>query len=847
MVQPNLNKKRSISSLQRSLRAKIHLSAIALSVERFARAFWQSIIVLMLSFSLLIWQAHTLFSYRISLGLYLVLFLVFAFYFWQGMRRFAFANQNEAITRLDENATGNPVASLTDQQFIGSDDVGSQELWRLHKHRMAIEAGNTDVQAPHIRLAKRDPWALRLIVLLFFTSAILFGRANTEQSLLETFQDLASGTTQTVASFEAWADPPGYTGFPSIYLNTLKDGPALEIPEGSQLILRSYGGAELEIVSDIATLDVDETKFTEEANFKITQSGTLILKKGFRTVAQWDFVMIPDMPPSVALTDEISRTIQGSLQIPYEANDDYGVTGGKVEIKLDIDSLDRRFGLVPEPENFDPITFDLPIPFNTDGTDFEETVIEDLAKHPWAGLPVVINLNVVDAAGNKAAIEPVYMAMPGKRFFDTLAAAIAEQRRDVLWNRTNIDRVDMILRTLTYLPEVGFPNQRAYLLVRAAIRRVGYNQVRPIDDILQNDVAEMLWRAALLIEDGDLSDAAARLKRAQERLSEAMKNGATKDEIAELMDELRKATDDYLRQLAENAKPQEQQAGNENAQQISPDMLQEMMDQIQELMEQGRMDEAQALMDQLQQLLENMQVTNNGSKSGNQNKNSTEGLQDTLREQQDLADENFQQMQEEFNRNQEGGENQGQNPQGQQKGQNKGSAQGGPQSGNNQSDLADRQEALRGMMQKQLGELGPDDSQAGQAGREALREAERQMGEARDHLEKGRGSEALDNQADAVESLRQGMRQLNEANRQASRGQNRDGLQDSETAGPNAQDPLGRSTSKAGALQTNEKLLQSGDQLRRSKEILEEIRRRSGERSRPQLELDYLDRLLDRF
>ncbi|MEK6205747.1 MAG: DUF4175 domain-containing protein, partial [Amylibacter sp.] len=345
------------------------MSAIALSIERFAGAFWQSIIVLMLSFSLLIWQVHTLFSYRISLGLYLGLFFVFAFHFWQGMRRFAFANQNEAIMRLDENATGNPVSSLTDQQFIGLDDEGSQELWRLHQHCMALEAGNTEVQAPHIRLAKRDPWGFRLIALLFFTSAVLFGRASTEQSLLETFQDLASGTTQTVASFEAWADPPGYTGFPSIYLNMLKDGPALEIPEGSQLILRSYGGSELEIVSDIATLEEGKTKFTEEANFKITKSGTLKLKKGFRTVAKWDFVMIPDIPPSVALTDEISRTIQGSLQIPYAANDDYGVIGGKVEIKLDIDNLDRRYGLAPEPESFDPITFDLPIPFNTDGTD----------------------------------------------------------------------------------------------------------------------------------------------------------------------------------------------------------------------------------------------------------------------------------------------------------------------------------------------------------------------------------------------------------------------------------------------------------------------------------------------
>jgi hypothetical protein len=228
-------------------------------------------------------------------------------------------------------------------------------------------------------------------------------------------------------------------------------------------------------------------------------------------------------------------------------------------------------------------------------------------------------------------------------------------------------------------------------------------------------------------------------------------------------------------------------------------------------------------------------------------------MQDTLREQQDLADENFQEMQEEFNRNQdaqnqEGQNQEGQQQQGQQEGQQQqGQNEGGEQQSGSGSDLAERQEALRELMQEQMDGLAPDDSEAGQAAREALREAERQMGQARDNLEQGRGVEALDNQADAVEALRQGMQRLNEANQQAGGGQRREGQENGETAGPDGQDPLGRSTARRGAAQSNQKLLQSDEQLRRSKEILEEIRRRSGERSRPQLELEYLNRLLDRF
>lgn len=80
----------------------------------------------------------------------------------------------------------------------------------------------------------------------------------------------------------------------------------------------------------------------------------------------------------------------------------------------------------------------------------------------------------------------------------------------------------MILKAVTHRPEDIFQNDKAYLMIRTAIRRLDYNAAAPLSDEVRDEVAELLWKAALLIEDGDLSDAAERLKRAQERLSEAM-------------------------------------------------------------------------------------------------------------------------------------------------------------------------------------------------------------------------------------------------------------------------------------------------------------------------------------
>ena len=161
--------------------------------------------------------------------------------------------------------------------------------------------------------------------------------------------------------------------------------------------------------------------------------------------------------------------------------------------------------------------------------------------------------------------------------------------------------------------------------------------------------------------------------------------------------------------------------------------------------------------------------------------------------------------------------------------------------------LADRQRALREMLERQQGEFGQNGVDGGEEFADSLGEAQRQMEEAERNLEQGNSSEALDKQADAMEALREGMRQLGEAQRQAqSQQQGQQGTQPGQRQGEQ-RDPLGRPLSQGGNVETNERLVPTEDQYRRSREVMDEIRRRSGDRSRPTIELDYLRRLLDRF
>jgi hypothetical protein len=106
-------------------------------------------------------------------------------------------------------------------------------------------------------------------------------------------------------------------------------------------------------------------------------------------------------------------------------------------------------------------------------------------------------------------------------------------------------------------------------------------------------------------------------------------------------------------------------------------------------------------------------------------------------------------------------------------------------------------------------------------------------------------AEAIDNQAEAMDALREGMRNMGEAMAEQ---QNPGGQGDAfGEAGEQQSDPLGRTPGQGRQAGTQDDLLQGEDVYRRARELLDEIRRRSGEGARPDVELDYLKRLLERF
>jgi hypothetical protein len=124
------------------------------------------------------------------------------------------------------------------------------------------------------------------------------------------------------------------------------------------------------------------------------------------------------------------------------------------------------------------------------------------------------------------------------------------------------------------------------------------------------------------------------------------------------------------------------------------------------------------------------------------------------------------------------------------------------------------------------------------------------MRDARDALGNDQPGQAVPSQTRSLDQLQQGMQSaLDQFMEMFAPGEGQGEGQVGARPNGNQRDPLGRESQGPGQGQVNREGVQIPDhmELRRTREIVDELRRRRGERSRPTIELDYLDRLLDQF
>ncbi|KQT85839.1 TIGR02302 family protein [Aurantimonas sp. Leaf443] len=771
----------------------------------------------------------------------------------------------EARSRLDHQ----PLRAQSDRQ--SGEDPFAAALWREHQRRMADRLSDLRGGAPDTRSERLDPLALRAVVALLLVTAFAFSYGPGGGRVSDAFA-VPPGLEIARARVDAWVTPPGYTGRPPIFL-TDATGPAsgpIAVPEGSVLSVRlsDRSGAELAFTPEgaakgeaVAPVAKDEAPAATpdgaaavpvsapatgpvEYEYRVMVSGTARLASGFSALGDWTFAVTPDEDPAIGFKDEPSTARNGALQLTYRVTDDYGVRQAKGEIA--VSGADR-----PAPGArplFAAPDLKLSLPRRTKGT-AEGRTSADLTESPYAGATVDLTLVATDDAGQTGRSATKTMVLPERRFTNPLARAVIEQRRILALDANTVPRVVSMLDAVTLRGEEFIETPSDYLALRAARTRIA---TAANDDALRSSV-DFLWEIALGIEDGNLSLAEKRLRDARENLSEALENGASSEEIDKLMAELREAMQDYMQAMAEAMRNQPPgQQPPQNAQEIRPQDLDKMLDRIEDLAKSGSKDAAQQLLSELQQMMDSMQAMRPGQQRQQQAGESPMQEQmnkmgELLQKQQQLMDRTFDLGRQRYRQDEGGAPQEGQ--------------EGQPQQGEGGQPMTEEQlqQALKDLQQQQ-GQLQKD-LEAMQKGMEGmgmkpgqgLGEAKDAMGQAEGALGQGEDGQAVDQQGRAMQALRRGARDMMQQMQQAmQQGQGQPGQQPGGQPGQgfggqqqqSGRDPLGRPRQTQGPDFGQDVGVPDEIDAQRARAILDAIRERLGDALSPQMERDYLERLL---
>ncbi len=756
----------------------------------------------------------------------------------------------EGLRRLDRESLlpHRPATAIADRMAPEASDPFATALWRAHLERALRAARALKAGKPAPFLAARDPYAVRGLVLILVVAAFFAAGGDRTKRLTAAF-DWRGVVGVSNYRIDAWVAPPPYTGRPPLILPGLRPGEPSQVrasgpvtvPAGSTLVVRATGqsGLDIAIRGGLAEAKADTRpqapKGTEERQFTITAAGTASVK-GVGDDVSWSFNAIPDKPPVIALAKEPEPQLRGSLLLQYKVEDDYGV----VDAQATFERKDASAGVDAKPARplFEAPNFPLVLPQARTRAGAGQTT-KDLSEHPWAGVDVAMTLVARDEASNEGRSTPHEMRLPERPFSKPLPRALIEQRRNLALDANGKDRVLAALDALTIAPERFIPETNIYL----GLRSIYWQLSRADTDDGLRSVVERLWSMAVFLEDGNVSEMEKALRAAQDALREALERGASDEEIKKLMDELRAALDKFMQALAEEMRKNPQMArplDPNSMRALRSQDLRAMLDRMERLARSGARDAAKELLSQLQQMLENLQMARPGGEMGDgddEMQQALDELGDMIRKQQQLRDKTFRQGQDQ-RRQQRGGQQRQPGDRNQQMGNLR----------QDQQALRDRLNKLleqlkhRGMGQQgqqgQQGEQG-DMGQLGQAG-EAMGNAEGQLGD-------GDADGAVDSQGRALEALRkgaQGMAQSMQQQMGQGPGPGMPGGRMGPARANQDTDPLGRPLRGHDLDGDNTVKVPGEIDVQRARRIIEELRKRFGESFRPQLELEYIERLL---
>ena len=803
------------------------LSWLALAWERLWPRFWMAAAVACLFAALVLLDMLPLLPGWLHVAVLAVLALAFCSALILGLRRLRLPGALTARRRLERTSglAHRPLMTSADRLAVGSGDAFSEALWQRHRERARAALKHLRVGPPRPRVARRDPLALRGLAVILLAFGLAVGWNDAPDRFARAFLPDFEGGVAAPVTVEAWFTPPDYTGRQPRMITLAHDGKPIVVPSHTKVLLHLHGGKGRPVMTlgrqRLGLKALDRSGWHGE--MLLEESGDLVVRQRARNALSWRISVTPDLPPTVAWAEEPDVTRRQNIRLDYKAEDDHNVSKVRVYI--------ARAG------ETDVIAFEAPV---GGGKSVAGRLFKDLTPHRWAGLDVSMMFETEDDRRQRGRSEFKDMTLPERIFRHPVARAIIAQRKILTLEPEKLDIVVAVLGRIAGDRSAYNSDPVVYLALRSAQSRLILGSRRGGRDdttVRRNRMAairgvqSILWQTALRVDKGETATSERELARIHDKLMELLARRDIKDEeLKRLLDELRRSMTEYM-----DALRREMERGPDMFSRrlpVDPDRslteqdIKRLLDHMQDMMRNGDKEALRRLLSQLRSMMQNMRP----GQQGRQRADPNHPARRMMRELEGLIQRQQQLMDESFRRGQEG------------------------RDGSERQQQADRDAARRqGDLRKRLGELmrrlgemtGRVPGNFGNAERE-MRRAQRDLG-------RGQPGRAVGPQGRALRELTRGMGQ---AMRQMGRqfgyrfgfgpGQGRYHGQRDRRFGPD-RDPLGRRQDGMGPLDLNDVNVPTEAERKRAREILRELRKRSGETARPKLERDYIERLLKRF
>jgi len=740
-----------------------------------------------------------------------------------------------------------PLEALEDRPAGEALTPAQSELWRVHRERMAAAVKRLKIGMPHAGLARRDPLGLRVVLALLLILAVVDARGDAVRRLGRAVMPHFPRIAAAAPSLDVWVAPPDYTGLPTIVLAKSGTGPdaaekkmrqdeTVHVPAGSTLFAQVRGGTRAPLLK----LGSASQEFSALGGGSYQARATLrapvmvAIEQNHARLAGWTLAVVPDQPPDIALKDRPAQSERGALRLSFHVADDYGVVSAKAVIARAPGGAGEAEGVAGK-----PIEVPLPLPGGR-VTDASNVSYHDLTAHPWAGTEVVMHLEAKDGAGQTGMSEAVSFLLPERTFHNEIAREIVAVRKKLTLNPRARRLAAGGLYQILLDPSRFHGDVVVYLALNSAIGRLLMDR----EPSAVPEAQSLMWDTALRLEDDGASLAQRDLREIQKELRDALAKGADGKEIQRLLDKLEEAMNRYLDALSRGAQaqaPQQPQAEGmegESAQAYRPEDLRNILDKARELAEIGDREAARQMLSRLEDILENLRTPRPGEmQSQAQARAALQGLQNLIQRQQQLLDRTYENAKPPMPT---GRAPMPGAPEGKPGRQAQKAGPASPEAAANAAEQERLRRELGDTMLKFGDMLGKIPGELGRAER-AMREAAEALGE-------GQPREAVGPETKAVDQLQQGMESLRQEMAKQGEQQRPGGTERGPQAGQ-GKDPLGRPLPDRGGqgAATEKVRIPEHMELRRAREILDELRKRAGEPSRPEVERDYIDRLLPQF